>query len=133
MTLFCYYIPLMVYFGVFMIPHPALPEATSASRWSRFFAHVLCVIYFVGVFFLVKLYLCWINFHNISFLFSPVFLWIPLANSVLLGRELTFEWYFMRNNPKKPLYDSTDTVLVTNAYCSVCFQCHFFYDGEVFM
>lgn len=133
MTLFCFYIPLMVYFAVFMIPHPALPEATSASRWSRLCAHVLCVIYFVGIFFFVKLYVCWINFHNISFLFSPMFLWIPLANSVLLGRELYFEWYFMRNNPKKPLYDSTDTVLITNAYCSVCFQCHFFYDGEVFV
>ena len=115
-----YYIPLMFYFCVFMIPHGALPEATTTSKWARFTAQVLCLLYFVGVFFFVKLYLCWVNFHNTFFLFSPVFFWIPLSNVVLFARDLCFEWYYASNETKRPLYDSTDTVLVADSSCHVC-------------
>lgn len=95
-----FYIPLMLYYCAFMIPHGMTPEATPLSRALRMICHCIAFIYFVGIFLFVKVLAFWMSFDKATLLLSPVWFWIPFINAVLMVRELVFEHHYNRKGLK---------------------------------
>ena len=94
--LILFYIPLMLYYCAFMIPHGMTPEATVLSRTLRMICHCIAFIYFVGIFLFVKVIAFWMSFDKATLLLSPVWFWIPFINAILMVRELVFEHHYNR-------------------------------------
>lgn len=111
--LLLFYIPLILYYCSFMIPHGMTPEATSLSRTLRMICQCICFIYFVGVFLCVKVLAFWMSFDKATLFLSPVWFWIPFVNAGLMVREIVFEHHYNRRGLMiKSKYGAMDTSLL---------------------
>ena len=105
--LFGYFVPLFAYYCAVMSPVMA--------KWLRVLVTVVGFVLFVGVFFILKLYILHGNVPSKALLCSPIHVWMEVLNAGLLVREVFFGVWCEGCKDKYRDYESFDTIAVANS------------------
>ena len=109
--LFGFFVPLFAYYCAIMSPSPLL-QTPSPWRWARGFFHGCGLLLFVGIFFVIKMFILHGNMEWKTLWTSPVHVIMILVNAVLLVREILFDTWYSSRGKKEGDYDAFETIAV---------------------